>query len=82
MNGDGCINICYVRRLCACGGCCFFYVCLLIVVVCVGWCCVYSIVCVLYLLWVECVSCVDGLFECVGTTFVCGCDAVVLCMTY
>ena len=60
----------------------FFYVCLLIVVVCVGWCCVYSVVCVLYLLWVECVSCVDGLFECVGTTFVCGCDAVVLCMTY
>ena len=24
MNGDGCINICYVRRLCACGGFFFF----------------------------------------------------------
>ena len=60
----------------------FFYACMLIVVVCVGWFCVYSVVCVLYLLWVVCVGCVDGLFESVGTTFVGGCDAVVLCMTY
>ena len=42
----------------------------------------YSVVCVLYLLWVVCVGCDDGLFESVGTTFVGGCDAVVLCMTY
>ena len=66
LNGDGCINISYVRRLCACGGCCFFYACMLIVVVCVGWFCVYSVVCVLCLLWVVCVGC-D-----VGSVWVCG----------